>query len=725
MSLLAGSFRAAVKDGGRRRPRASRWRWPRPSPGSASATPGVHIPHANAYPIAGRVRDYRPEGYPEDEPIVPHGMAVVADRARGVPVHLRRRAGAAPARGPAPRPRRRRATAPTCCPACSTALMRDIGIPNGLAEVGLRRGRRRRPRRRRHPAAAAVGHVTQGAHGRGPGARCSSPRWNTGEVTAGSADLVAELRKRGVTDVDDSALTRALYSSDASLYRVVPQVVVRPRARRRAATRSSTSRGPPACRSPCAAPARRSPATPSAPASSSTPLKHLNRVLSVDPEARTAVVQPGVVHADLQRAAGAARAAVRAGPVDAHPLHDRRDDRQQRLRLAGARLRPDRRQRRRAATSPGGRARRTTSRRGSARWSTSTWRTCAPSSAGSAGRSAATRSSTCCPSTGASVDRFLVGSEGTLALVREATVRLVEDAAERLLVVLGYPSMVEAADAVPALLAATGAARWSPARGWTPGSSTWCEARGSAVPELPARRRLAVRRAGRRRGPELAGRRSSPRAARSATGWSTDPAEAAALWRIREDGAGLAARSLKTPAYSGWEDAAVPPDRLGAWLRDFDELLREHGLDGVPYGHFGDGCVHVRIDFPFEPGDGRVGEGVPRLPHRLRAQAARPPRLAVRRARRRPGPLRAAAADVRRGVAPALRRGQGDLRPGQPAQPRQPGRPGAARRRPAAGARRGCRSRRCSGCRTTAASSATPCTAAPASASASRRRPTA
>ena len=82
----------------------------------------------------------------------------------------------------------------------------------------------------------------------------------------------------------------------------------------------------------------------------------------------------------------------------------------------------------------------------------------------------------------------------------------------------------------------------------------------------------------------------------------TDAAESAALWRIREDGAGLAARSLKTPAYSGWEDAAVPPDRLGAWLRDFDELLQAYGLDGVPYGHFGDGCVHVRIDFPFEPG---------------------------------------------------------------------------------------------------------------------------
>ncbi|HQR28160.1 MAG TPA: FAD-linked oxidase C-terminal domain-containing protein, partial [Nocardioides sp.] len=84
----------------------------------------------------------------------------------------------------------------------------------------------------------------------------------------------------------------------------------------------------------------------------------------------------------------------------------------------------------------------------------------------------------------------------------------------------------------------------------------------------------------------------------------SDPAEAAALWRIREDGAGLAARSLVRPAYSGWEDAAVPPARLGAWLRRFDELLAAHGLETVPYGHFGDGCVHARIDFTFDE-DGR------------------------------------------------------------------------------------------------------------------------
>jgi Fe-S oxidoreductase len=90
----------------------------------------------------------------------------------------------------------------------------------------------------------------------------------------------------------------------------------------------------------------------------------------------------------------------------------------------------------------------------------------------------------------------------------------------------------------------------------------------------------------------------------------TDPAEAAAIWRIREDGAGLAARTSDGhPAHAGWEDAAVPPERLGAYLREFEALLDQHGLQCVPYGHFGDGCVHGRIDFPFgsgsEPDSGR------------------------------------------------------------------------------------------------------------------------
>ncbi|WP_024475893.1 FAD-binding and (Fe-S)-binding domain-containing protein, partial [Arthrobacter sp. CAL618] len=52
------------------------------------------------------------------------------------------------------------------------------------------------------------------------------------------------------------------------------------------------------------------------------------------------------------------------------------------------------------------------------------------------------------------------------------------------------------------------------------------------------------------------------------------------------------------PAHAGWEDAAVPPERLGDYLREFDELLLTHHLTGFPFGHFGDGCVHIRLDFP-------------------------------------------------------------------------------------------------------------------------------
>ena len=82
-------------------------------------------------------------------------------------------------------------------------------------------------------------------------------------------------------------------------------------------------------------------------------------------------------------------------------------------------------------------------------------------------------------------------------------------------------------------------------------------------------------------------------------------APARALWRIREDGAGLGSRTpAGAPAWPGWEDAAVPPQHLGAYLRDFAALMTGHGLDGLTYGHFGDGCVHVRIDFPFSAGRG-------------------------------------------------------------------------------------------------------------------------
>ncbi|MBB3042961.1 hydroxyacid-oxoacid transhydrogenase [Nocardioides soli] len=136
MVLLAGSFRDAVRDG---RDEAAREQMALAATfaGLGFGNAGVHIPHANAYPIAGRVRDYSPEGYP-DEPLVPHGMAV----ALTAPAAFRFTFDAAPERHlhAAGLLGARSEAGPDALPAALVALMRDVGIPNGLAEVGYDEG---------------------------------------------------------------------------------------------------------------------------------------------------------------------------------------------------------------------------------------------------------------------------------------------------------------------------------------------------------------------------------------------------------------------------------------------------------------------------------------------------------------------------------------------------------------------------------------------------------
>ena len=134
MSLLAGAFRRAIKDGSDTEAR-EQMAMAATFAGLGFGNAGVHIPHANAYPIAGRVREFVPEGYPEGEPIVPHGMAVSLT----APAAFRFTFDAAP-------DRHLRAArildpdasgdGPELLPSVVTALMRDVGIPNGLAEVG-------------------------------------------------------------------------------------------------------------------------------------------------------------------------------------------------------------------------------------------------------------------------------------------------------------------------------------------------------------------------------------------------------------------------------------------------------------------------------------------------------------------------------------------------------------------------------------------------------------
>jgi FAD/FMN-containing dehydrogenase/Fe-S oxidoreductase len=209
------------------------------------------------------------------------------------------------------------------------------------------------------------------------------------------------------------------------------------------------------------------------------------------------------------------------------------------------------------------------------------------------------------PERGSDLARFLVGSEGTLGLTVGARVRLVDSPAAVALAVLGYEDIASAADATPELLhhpivALEGmdarlvdvvrVRRGPGAVPPLPRGGGWLlvETPGATLAEAEAMARKVVS-------------GSACLESLVVTG-----ADAQAIWKIREDGAGLGGRTpANRPAWPGWEDAAVPPGRLGAYLRDFESLLQVHGLDGLLYGHFGDGCIHVRIDFPFRAGTRR------------------------------------------------------------------------------------------------------------------------
>jgi alcohol dehydrogenase class IV len=133
LSLLAGSFRRAVRDGSDGEAR-EQMALAATFAGLGFGNAGVHVPHACAYPIAGRVRDYRPPGYPADEPIIPHGMAVVMT----APAAFALLHDAAPER-------HRRAAellggTGEPLPDVLRGLMRDVGLPSGLAELGYGEG---------------------------------------------------------------------------------------------------------------------------------------------------------------------------------------------------------------------------------------------------------------------------------------------------------------------------------------------------------------------------------------------------------------------------------------------------------------------------------------------------------------------------------------------------------------------------------------------------------
>ena len=210
------------------------------------------------------------------------------------------------------------------------------------------------------------------------------------------------------------------------------------------------------------------------------------------------------------------------------------------------------------------------------------------------------------PEKGRHVAAALVGSEGTCVFVLGATVRLVESPPARVLTVLGYPDAPAAADAVPSLLT------------HHPLTVEGINHRMVAALDEHGGPRVPLPEGGAWLLVEIAGEdpEDAVRAAEAMlAGLSERPSGAAvvveaahqkALWRIREEGAGLTQRTPSgKEAWSGWEDAAVPPEHLGDYLRGFEALMERHGRFGVVYGHFGDGCLHVRIDFELTEEKGR------------------------------------------------------------------------------------------------------------------------
>jgi FAD/FMN-containing dehydrogenase/Fe-S oxidoreductase len=432
-------------------------------------------------------------------------------------------------------------------------------------------------------------------------------------------ELAAALRAVVAGEVDFGEGRRAEYSGDASLYRCVPLGVVFPRDAGDLAATLAT------CRQAGVPLTFRGGGTSIGGQAVGHGVvvdcsRHLDRVVALDPERRLARVEPGVVLDDLRRAAAAHGLDVGPDPsthsrctlggmignnsCGSHSVaFGRTADSVVALEVLlddGTRMT--------ARANPGRAAEQAIAAGGRAGALHAALRELAVEGQETIRRSlgrfprqvSGYALEHLLPERGFDLARALVGSEGTCAVVLEATVALVQPPPARGLVLVGFDDLAAAADEAPAILERRPLA----VEGIDVEILDTVRRRGGSVPALPdGRAWLLVEVGGAAEAEARAGAAALARALARAPGVRGalavgDAAAQRALWRIREDGAGLSTRLPGgVQAWPGWEDAAVPPERLGAYLRGFQALLDRHGRHGVRYGHFGEGCVHVRIDF--------------------------------------------------------------------------------------------------------------------------------
>ena len=214
------------------------------------------------------------------------------------------------------------------------------------------------------------------------------------------------------------------------------------------------------------------------------------------------------------------------------------------------------------------------------------------------------------PEKGFDVAKALVGSESTCALVLEATVRLVPSPPKRSLLVLGYKDVYEAGDHVPEVLASQPIGLEAIDKELVeniqkkhlheeylkllPKGEGWLlvEYGGETKEDADAQaERLMAKLKAKSDAPSMK--------------LYDKKDEEEKVWKVRESGLGATAIVPGQPrTWEGWEDAAVPPDRVGDYLRKFRELLKKHKYTGALYGHFGQGCIHTRINFDLQSADG-------------------------------------------------------------------------------------------------------------------------
>ena len=426
---------------------------------------------------------------------------------------------------------------------------------------------------------------------------------------------------RALIDVDASSGTRARYSSDAGLTRIPPLAVAFPRTPEQAVAAFDLARahgvpltargGGTSCASNAIGPGLVLDFS-----------RHMNRVISIDPEARTATVEPGCVGSTLQTAA--AKHGLRFGPDPSS---------QNRATIAGMVANnacgphatawgrtSDNIVSLDCVDGQGHRFTATTSHDSALRdvpgLASLIDSNLAPirTQLGRFKRQVSGYSlEHLTPEGGRNLAAMLTGSEGTLVLILSITVRLVPLPDAPVLAALGYRSMIEAADDVPALLAHSPLAVEGMDRRLV--DVVRAHKGPGAVPALPEGEGWLLVEVG-APGEDVTASLERARAlcADSAaidTVVYPPGAQASALWRIRADGAGLGGRTPPDgagggdqQAWPGFEDAAVPPENLGAYLRDFTALMEEYDIDGLLYGHFGDGCVHVRLAMPLETPEG-------------------------------------------------------------------------------------------------------------------------